>query len=55
MSAPSIEPLVAREEWRPVILETLKQGGVIDPAYASHVERWLEQNGSVGSCDWSCR
>ena len=45
MSARSIQPLVAREEWRPVILETLKQGGVTDPAYASHVESWLEQMG----------
>ena len=43
MSATSIEPLVSREEWRPVILETLRQGGVTDPDYASHVERWLEQ------------
>ena len=43
MSATSIEPLVPHEEWRPVILETLRQGGVIDPDYALHVERWLEQ------------
>ena len=38
MSAISIEPLVPHEEWRPVILETLKQGGVIDPDYAAYVE-----------------
>ena len=42
-NATSIEPLVPHEEWRPAILETLRQGGVIDPDYASHVERWLEQ------------
>ena len=43
MSATSIEPLVPHEEWRPAILETLRQGGVVDPDYALHVERWLEQ------------
>ena len=42
-NATSIEPLVPHEEWRPAILETLRQGGVINPDYASHVERWLEQ------------
>ena len=43
MSATSIEPLVPHEEWRPAILETLRQSGVVDPDYALHVERWLEQ------------
>ena len=42
-SATLIERLVPREEWCPLILETLRQGGVIDTDYASHVEGWLAQ------------
>ena len=45
MSAPSIEPLVAREEWRPAILETLKQGGVTDTAmrrtWSAGLRKWV--------------